>query len=71
MIFFFFKFPFPFHFLGVLVIETNNIYTHLLEAGSDVTVVQSLLGHNEARTTFTYLHATKPRLISTGSPLDQ
>ncbi len=48
----------------------HSFATHLLEAGSDVTVVQSLLGHNEARTTLVYLHMTKPRLISVRSSLD-
>ncbi|MBU0667432.1 MAG: tyrosine-type recombinase/integrase [Nanoarchaeota archaeon] len=48
----------------------HSFSTHLLESGSDVTVVQSLLGHNEARTTLNYLHVAKPKLISVRSPLD-
>ena len=37
----------------------HSFATHLLEGGSDVTAVQSLLGHNEARTTLAYIHTTK------------
>lgn len=48
----------------------HSFATHLLEGGIDVTAVQSLLGHNEARTTLTYLHMANPKLISIKSPLD-
>ncbi|MBC8501066.1 MAG: tyrosine-type recombinase/integrase [DPANN group archaeon] len=48
----------------------HSFSTHLLEMGNDVTVVQALLGHNEARTTLTYLHMVNPKLISVKSPLD-
>lgn len=48
----------------------HSFATHILENGTDVTVVQSLLGHNEARTTMEYLHNVKPRMISVKSPLD-
>ncbi|MDD3175634.1 MAG: tyrosine-type recombinase/integrase [Candidatus Nanoarchaeia archaeon] len=48
----------------------HSFATHLLEQGSDITSVQSLLGHNEARTTLTYLHIVKPELIKIKSPLD-
>lgn len=48
----------------------HSFATHVLESGVDVSAVQSLLGHNEARTTMEYLHSIKPRLISVKSPLD-
>ncbi|MGV8150131.1 MAG: tyrosine-type recombinase/integrase [Candidatus Woesearchaeota archaeon] len=48
----------------------HSFATHLLENGNDVLVVQALLGHSEARTTMTYLHAIKPKLLSVKSPLD-
>ncbi|MBI5390976.1 tyrosine-type recombinase/integrase [Candidatus Woesearchaeota archaeon] len=49
----------------------HSFATHIIEAGHDVTAVQSLLGHNEARTTMGYLHMAKPKLISISSPLDE
>jgi len=49
----------------------HSFATHVLESGADVTVVQSLLGHNEARTTIEYLHIIRPKLISVKSPLDE
>ena len=48
----------------------HSFATHVLEAGADVTLVQALLGHNEARTTIEYLHTIKPKLLSAKSPLD-
>jgi len=48
----------------------HSFATHVLEAGYDVTVVQSLLGHNEARTTLEYLHVINPKLLTVKSPLD-
>jgi integrase/recombinase XerD len=49
----------------------HSFATHVLENGADVTVVQSLLGHNESRTTMEYLHVVKPKMISVKSPLDE
>jgi len=48
----------------------HSFATHILENGADVTAVQSLLGHNEPRTTMEYLHIVKPKMISVKSPLD-
>jgi site-specific recombinase XerD len=48
----------------------HSFATHILEAGYDVAAVQSLLGHNEPRTTLEYLHLSRPRLIAIKSPLD-
>lgn len=44
--------------------------THMLEAGIDLRVVQSLLGHNSAVTTFRYHHMTRAVVTATRSPLD-
>lgn len=45
--------------------------THLLELGTDVTVVQQLLGHKELRTTLRYNHARASVAARTTSPLDK
>ena len=44
--------------------------THLLEAGTDVRVIQQLLGHNSIRTTMIYTHVTTHNLMKVPSPLD-
>ncbi len=44
--------------------------THLVEAGTDIVVVQRLLGHASIRSTLRYLHLSERRLMVTGSPLD-
>lgn len=48
----------------------HSFTTHLLQSGSDISTVQTLLGHVSPTTTLGYSHAIKPRLISTKSPLD-
>ena len=44
--------------------------THLLEAGTDIRVIQQLLGHNSIRTTMIYTHVTDRNLMKVPSPLD-
>ena len=44
--------------------------THLLEAGTDVRVIQQLLGHTSIRTTMIYTHVTNRNLMKVPSPLD-
>ena len=44
--------------------------THLLEAGTDVRVIQQLLGHNSIRTTMIYTHVAANNLLKVPSPLD-
>ncbi len=49
----------------------HSFATHLVENKYDIISVQSLLGHGNAGTTMTYVHATKPRMINVKSPFDR
>lgn len=48
----------------------HSFTTHLLQSGSDISSVQTLLGHSNPTTTLGYSHAINSKLISTKSPLD-
>ncbi len=44
--------------------------THLLEAGTELVVIQRLLGHTSIRSTFRYLHLAQERTTAATSPLE-
>ena len=44
--------------------------THLLDKGTDVTMIMKLLGHNGIKTTLRYLHVTNRDMLQVLSPLD-
>jgi site-specific recombinase XerD len=48
----------------------HSFATHLLDKGTDVTMIQKLLGHNDIKTTLRYLHVTNRDLLDIRSPLD-
>ena len=48
----------------------HSFATHLIEKGTDVTMIQKLLGHNDLKTTLRYLHSSNKDLLKIISPLD-
>jgi site-specific recombinase XerD len=48
----------------------HSFATHLIEKGTDVTMIQKLLGHNDLKTTLIYLHTSNQDLLKVISPLD-
>jgi integrase/recombinase XerD len=48
----------------------HSFATHLIEKGTDVTMMQKLFGHNDLKTTLRYLHTSNKDLMKIISPLD-
>ena len=49
---------------------SHSYATHLIDSGTDVTLIQKILGHNDLKTTLRYLHTSNRDLLKIISPLD-
>lgn len=48
----------------------HSFATHLLDGGTDISLIQKLLGHNDIKTTLRYLHTSNRDMLQIISPLD-
>jgi site-specific recombinase XerD len=56
---------------GSIHMLRHSYATHLMEGGTDIRIIQELLGHNSIKTTMLYTHVSKKDLGRIESPLDK
>ncbi|MGZ8565264.1 MAG: tyrosine-type recombinase/integrase [Kaistella sp.] len=49
----------------------HSYATHLLQCGTDITLIQKLMGHQDLKTTLAYTHVTDKNTRAVQSPLDR
>lgn len=49
----------------------HNCFTHLLESGTDLSLIQKLAGHNNIKTTLLYTHISHNLISKINSPLEK
>ncbi len=49
----------------------HSYATHLLEFGTDISLIQKLLGHNDIKTTLVYTNVSQKSISNVVSPLDR
>jgi integrase/recombinase XerD len=55
---------------GSIHLLRHSFATPLIERGTDITMIQKLLGHNSFKTTLRYLHTSNKNILKIVSPLD-
>ena len=56
---------------GSLHMLRHSYATHLLETGTDISIIQKLLGHSDIKTTLRYTHIACKTISKVESPLDK